>query len=574
MADSPVTASSFDKILLRGGVLALFCVLVGWLAMKKLALGGVAGGVIGGATFGIGLYAIANLKGAPAGLWVTFGLKLLSVTCYKILMVAMVSYLSKDCGLDTATAQYAYATFGFMMSCCTLLAGSITDAIGLRRTLTIGVSLAVLARVVMISVSNPWIALVAGLVPVAVGEALCTPVLVAATRKFSTAEQRSVAFSVFYALLNLGFLAAYFIFDGVKNLSDNGATLHLWGAEHSVQRVLFAVSAGIEVVMLPVLLLLRERDAPGENGGGGDAATDDAKAKAENKAPEAGTATGQADGLNPYQAPASAFASSAATPAPASTSEAAPEPNLTVSAAVKKSAQLFAKLLSHPGFPRLLMFLAVIGLLKIVFSIMDGVLPTFLERELGAEGGARAGRANAVNSVLILILAPIAGILTRKMPAYPMVIFGGFITALSFVFLALPPQVFQGLADGPLGQAVIRGYFAWQGTAHPLFLMVVLWQVVFSIGEAFYSPRVYEYAVSIAPKGQEASYAALSAVPLILGKITTGTVFAWLLTRYCPEQGPRDTATMWGIVGGLVLMAPLLLLVLRPFIRMKEEGKE
>ncbi|MBB5033437.1 MFS transporter [Prosthecobacter vanneervenii] len=523
MPDSPPAPSSLKQTILRGAVLALFCWAVGWLAMYKLALGVVAGWVIGGATFGIGLYAIANLKGAPAGLWVTFGLKLLSVTCYKILMVVMVSYLSKDCGMSAANAQYAYAVFGFMMSCCTLLAGSITDAIGLRRTLTLGVSLAVLARVIMISASNPWIALTAGLVPVAVGEALCTPVLVAATRKFSTAEQRSVAFSVFYALLNLGFLAAYFIFDGVKGLSNGGMTIHTWVGDHSVQRVLFAVSAGIEVVMLPVLLLLRERDALGED---------------------------VAEGAS------------------------APMQRMTAGEAVAKSARLFSKLLSHPGFPRLLMFLAVIGLLKIVFSIMDGVLPTFLERELGAEGGARAGRANAVNSVLILILAPIAGILTRKIPAYPMVIFGGFITALSFVFLALPSSFFQGLADGPLGQAVIRGYFAWQGTAHPLFLMVVLWQVVFSIGEAFYSPRVYEYAVSIAPRGQEASYAALSAVPLILGKITTGTVFAWLLTSYCPETGPRDTATMWSIVGGLVLMAPLLLLVLRPFIRMKEEGKE
>ena len=54
----------------------------------------------GGATFGIGIYAIANLKDAPAGLWVTFGLKLLSVTGYKIMMVVMVSYLMKDCGMS------------------------------------------------------------------------------------------------------------------------------------------------------------------------------------------------------------------------------------------------------------------------------------------------------------------------------------------------------------------------------------------------------------------------------------------------------------------------------------------
>ncbi|MBL9116209.1 MAG: MFS transporter [Verrucomicrobiaceae bacterium] len=516
MSDSLSAAPSPMPLALRGSVLALFCWAVGWMAMAKLGLGIVAGWVIGGATFGIGLYAIANLRGAPSGLWVTFGLKLLSVTGYKIMMVVMVSYLMKDCGLSDSDAQFGYLLLGLMMSSCTLLAGSITDAIGLRRTLAIGVTLSVLARIIMISVSSPWLALTAGLIPVAVGEALCTPVLVAATRKFSTSEQRSVAFSVFYALLNLGFMAGYFIFDGIKQGGGGGATIHLLGGDWSTQKVLFAVSAGIELFMLPTLLLLRERDAQ---------------------------------------------------------NNAVPEKNLTVGGAIKESARLFSMLLRHPGFHRLLMFLAVIGLLKIVFSIMDGVLPTFLERELGVEGGKRAGRANAVNSVLILILAPIAGILTRKIPAYPMVIFGGFITALSFVFLALPQSTFQGLADGPLGQWIIRGYFDWQGTAHPLFLTVVLWQVVFSIGEAFYSPRVYEYAVSIAPKGQEASYAALSAVPLLMGKITTGAIFSWLLTRYCPAEGPRDTVTMWSIVGGLVLMAPLLLLVLKPLIRMQEEGK-
>jgi len=517
MSDTPPAAPSFQPLVLRGGVLALFCWAVGWMAMAKLGLGPVAGWVIGGATFGIGLYAIANLKDAPAGLWVTFGLKLLSVTGYKIMMVVMVSYLMKDCGMSDADAQFGYLLLGLMMSGSTLLAGSITDAIGLRRTLAIGVTLAVLARVIMISVSSPWLALTAGLVPVAVGEALCTPVLVAATRKFSTSGQRSVAFSVFYALLNLGFMAGYFIFDGVKQGGGGGSTIMIFGGEHSIQRVLFAVSGGIELLMLPVLLMLRERGLGADD---------------------------------------------------------VPPRKLTVGGAVKESARLFSMLLRHPGFHRLLMFLAVIGLLKIVFSIMDGVLPTFLERELGEEGGKRAGRANAVNSVLILILAPVAGILTRKIPAYPMVIFGGFITALSFIFLALPQSAFQGLADGPLGQWVIRGYFDWHGAAHPLFLTVVLWQVVFSIGEAFYSPRVYEYAVSIAPKGQEASYAALSAVPLLMGKITTGAVFGWLLTRYCPVDGPRDTVTMWSIVGGLVLLAPLLLLVLRPFIRMREEGKE
>jgi hypothetical protein len=59
-----------------------------------------------------------------------------------------------------------------------------------------------------------------------------------------------------------------------------------------------------------------------------------------------------------------------------------------------------------------------------------------------------------------------------------------------------------------------------------------------------------------------------------MGKLANGALFAGMMEHYCPSTGPRDPGGMWMIVGGLVLMAPLLLLVLRPFIRMKEEGKE
>lgn len=71
----------------------------------------------------------------------------------------------------------------------------------------------------------------------------------------------------------------------------------------------------------------------------------------------------------------------------------------------------------------------------------------------------------------------------------------------------------------------------------PWYVMIALWQIMFSIGEAFYSPRVYEYASSIAPRGQEASYASLSYVPLLIGKLITALlgylgVMAWM----CPDE--------------------------------------
>jgi hypothetical protein len=97
---------------------------------------------------------------------------------------------------------------------------------------------------------------------------------------------------------------------------------------------------------------------------------------------------------------------------------------------------------------------------------------------------------------------------------------------------------------------------------------------VLSIGEAFYSPRVYEYAAAIAPKGQEASYGALSYVPFVLAKILIGIFSGQSLMRYCPETGPRHSETLWLIVAVSSLVAPAGLILLRRFIRVHEAGRE
>jgi hypothetical protein len=102
--------------------------------------------------------------------------------------------------------------------------------------------------------------------------------------------------------------------------------------------------------------------------------------------------------------------------------------------------------------------------------------------------------------------------------------------------------------------------------------MAALYFVIWSIGEAFYSPRVYEYAAAIAPKGQEASYGALSYVPLFLGKLLVGSS-GILLAKYCPEQGVRHSEIMWLIFALTATVAPVGLLAFRRFIRVHEAGR-
>ncbi|MBK8093508.1 MAG: hypothetical protein IPK32_16400 [Verrucomicrobiaceae bacterium] len=111
----------------------------------------------------------------------------------------------------------------------------------------------------MFASTNVWVALVFGMVPAAIGEAFCTPVLVAATRKFTTPEQRSVAFSIFYAIMNAGFLVAYFFRDSVFSAlpPDQAGMVSFTGVPFSQERVLIFVSIAVELLMLPLLWLMR-----------------------------------------------------------------------------------------------------------------------------------------------------------------------------------------------------------------------------------------------------------------------------------------------------------------------------
>jgi len=358
-------------------------------------------------------------------------------------------------------------------------------------------------------------------------------VLVAAVRRYSNTGQRSISFSIFYVMMNFGFLTASFLFDFVRQgLGEHGhLTLPLLGLKISTYRALFLVSLLIEISILPVLYLLRA----------GVEVTDEGVRIAPRPARER-----QESLWNTLR--------------------------LAVRDSVVEAARLFAGLLRQAGVYRLLAFLILIAFLKLILMQMYYVYPTFGLRELG--NGAPLGRLWAINSILIICLVPFVGALTQRVSAYKMVTLGGIVCAASVFIMALPTAWFQPLANGLPGRWLGHSYLGLVGSVHPYYVMIALFVVLLSVGEAFYSPRVYEYAAAIAPKGQEASYAALSYVPFLLAKLLIGTFSGFLLVRYCPEHGVRHSETMWLFVALTATVAPAGLILLRRYIRVHEAGRE
>jgi proton-dependent oligopeptide transporter, POT family len=279
----------------------------------------------------------------------------------------------------------------------TVLSGSLTDALGMRKTLWLGTGLCAASRAVMAFTNVHWLALAFGLFPLAVGEALTGPVLVAGARIFSNTKQRSMSFSLVYMMMNVGFFVAGFTFDYVRKLVGEHGRFAVGGTSLTTYQTLLLVSFLMECTVFPLIFYMRN----------GAHATD--------------------DGVKfDYKQSAS------------------PDKNVTKSAwrtlsdTAKETGRVFAKLWANTGFFfRLISFLVLIAFLKLILMQIYYVFPEFGIRMLGA--GAPVGRLSAINPIIVIVLVPIVGALTQRFSAYSMVILGGAISAASVFIMVLPP---------------------------------------------------------------------------------------------------------------------------------------
>jgi hypothetical protein len=95
-----------------------------------------------------------------------------------------------------------------------------------------------------------------------------------------------------------------------------------------------------------------------------------------------------------------------------------------------------------------------------------------------------------------------------------------------------------------------------------------------TIGEALWSPRLYEYNLSIAPRGREATYVSLAALPYFLAKFLVGPTSGYLLEAFCPATGPRQPAILWAIIGMATMLGPIGIFLGRGWLEAKDKAPE
>ena len=475
---------------------------------------------------------------APRELWIIYGAYILENLAYKLGSQGVLPlWLSSDLGYSDIQAGAIIATWSMAMTLVTVMVGSLADTLGVRKTFMLGFWVCLIARSVMALTVTKWVVLPFGLYLDAVGIALLIPVMTVACKRYTNAAQRSVAFSLYYALMNLGYLIGDLIFDRLRGAHGMGETGH-WtlpglGLELTTYRVLILLGVVFTVPgLITVWLFVREGVEMTETG---------VKITPVKQA--------RKTGLNPISALWR-----------------------NISETASKTGTIFISVWQRPAFYQFLTFMALVVGVRMIFYHLAYTFPKYGIRELG-NGAPFAHLSGFLNSALVVVLVPICGVLTQNLNAYRMVTIGSLISALSVFFVALPPAWFQPLADGWLGNVVVHLWLGVPGPVNPLYIAIFFFIVVESMGEALWSPRLYEYAAAVAPKGQEASYMALSVLPMFLAKFVVGGFSGWLLTKFCPAEGPRHSGTMWFIIGCMALITPLGTWLFRKQIQVHEEGR-
>lgn len=200
---------------------------------------------------------------------------------------------------------------------------------------------------------------------------------------------------------------------------------------------------------------------------------------------------------------------------------------------------IIASVCADRTFWRLVLYGGVMSFSRMVFRQLDAGFPKYMMREFGSR--VNYGLLFSLNPLVVIIAAPLIGTLTQRVSPYNMSIAGSIVTAAS-VFLLV-------------GKAKL--------------VLVVLFLVLLSLGEAAYSPRVYQLTMDYTPPGHEGVYTALASAPFFIAKLFAGGLSGALLEDYCPENPPRQCGTMWLVIAVMTLCSPILLFLFRPCIETK-----
>ncbi|GAB0494900.1 hypothetical protein MMPV_006197 [Pyropia vietnamensis] len=454
------------------------------------------------------------LAEAPRDLWLVYILKLLASFAYFSSSLTLTLYLTDELKLGDVAAGLHYGGYGVASTVYGVAGGAAIDRLGVRASLLLGAFLATLARAGLGLTHSRAVALTLLYTVLPAADALGVPVLTIAVRRYTNGRSRTLGFALFYTVMNIGALTAGGGVDAARAAFAGGLELPGgWGRLSALRGVLLLGAAA--TASSAVLVMVGVRDVEMDEGG-----LLRAYVPGRGRAGESATAVAAAviDGADE----ADGGGGVAGAPVPG-------QSTLERCRTVVRDVRLW----------RLAVLMLLLVGVRSVFRHLDATLPKYMVRVFGPT--APFGAVYAINPAIIILLVPLVGAASRPIASFPMILGGSALAAVS-----------------PFWLTIFGDHYS----------AVVAFLVTLSVGEAIYSPRSYEYAMTLSPVGEEGIYSSLASAPLFLTKLLTGGMSGALLSVFCAEKPPpaRRPRLMWAIIGGVAVTSPVAMAAMRQFL--------
>ena len=455
------------------------------------------------------------LSGSPSELWKAYALKFLDSYAYFSFSIIFTLFLSDDFGFSDVSAGSLYGAWGALITIYGLLAGWIVDNLGVARSLRIGFLLSFVSRILIFLTTSRAILLFNICILLPIANCLGIPVLTTGIRRYTNEAKRGFAFGLFYVIMNVAALLSGPIVDALTIFykGDNEAVREPKEWSLSSYRAIVLTGIVANAVACVVTLSVREIKVG------------DSSSASSTSAPTGTPGNGTIPSINEDDAVV------------CDTSERVSSFHPSRGTAL----EIFKETIQTKSFWRFLVVCLITLNVRMIFRHLDATLPKYMMREFGED--VPKGTIYSINPALIIILVPLISAATTTIDPLLMIHHGSYISAVSVFFLVL-------------------------STSIPACVMFV---IVLSIGEAVWSPRLYDYTMSVVKEGREGTYMALSSAPLFLAKLPVGFMSGFLLQKYCPEEGERNSKVMWLIIGLTTATSPILLTACWGYISRKGE---
>jgi dipeptide/tripeptide permease len=166
--------------------------------------------------------------GFAPSFWVANGTELFERLAYYGLQAVLAIYLHERLRFSEEQTGLLQGVFGFVVWFLPIFGGALADRFGYRRILSLAYLVLSLGYFLIGSITADWLAPVRAAIPLywvvfvilmipALGPGLVKPVVAGTTARASTVAMRSLGFSIYYTIVNIGGALGPLLASGVRN---------------------------------------------------------------------------------------------------------------------------------------------------------------------------------------------------------------------------------------------------------------------------------------------------------------------------------------------------------------------